>query len=78
MKDVHVQGEILYLDGQFSEAEPLLRRAAKAGHVKEDPAERDDDYEANTAIMLKLAGILERTGRDAEAGDLRRRAAARS
>ncbi|MFI6515715.1 tetratricopeptide repeat protein [Spirillospora sp. NPDC050679] len=33
MDSVYEQGEALYFDGLYAEAEPLLRRAAETGHV---------------------------------------------
>lgn len=64
--------------GRQDEAETWYRLALEEMTKNEDPAQRDDDYEANTGIMLNLADLLERTGRGEEARDLRDRAANRS
>ena len=69
---------LLELTGRDDEAETWYRTALEEMAAHEDPDEQDDDYQANTQILLDLAGLLERTGRPGEARDLRRQAAGRA
>ncbi|HEU5024209.1 MAG TPA: hypothetical protein VFV01_04755 [Spirillospora sp.] len=63
--------------GRGGEAEAWYRTALEEMAAHEDPDDRDEDYEANSQVMLNLADLLERTARPDEARDLRRRAAER-
>nr|WP_277819821.1 tetratricopeptide repeat protein [Actinomadura sp. RB99] len=69
---------LLELTGRDDEAETWYRTALEEMAAHEDPDDHDEDYRANTDIMLNLAELLERTGRRGEACGLRRHAAGRA
>lgn len=67
---------LLWDAGRNDEAEMWFRRALEEWADSSDyPG--DEDYEANTAIMFNLAGLLEEAGRPDEALDLYSQAAGR-
>jgi TPR repeat protein len=67
---------LLRKSGRAREAEAWFRRVLdERADSCDDPG--DDDHAANTAVMYNLAGLLEETGRRAEALDLYRQAAER-